>query len=81
MILMTKLKWQLNPSTCINVIQRFFLWTKYKSFVKPHLDCGDVIYGQSTNSSLSDKIESVQYNAMLAITGAVRRTLSLDLKL
>ena len=48
--------------------------TIYKSFVGPHLDYGDVIYGQRNNSSLSDKIESVQYNAVLAITGAIRGT-------
>ena len=48
--------------------------TIYKSFVRPHLDYGDVIYDQPNNSSLSDKIESVQYNAVLAITGAIRGT-------
>ena len=46
----------------------------YKSFVRPHLDYGDVIYDQPNNSRLSDKIESVQYNAALAITGAIRGT-------
>ena len=65
----------------INVIRkmnlslpRSSLLTIYKSFVKPHLDYGDVIYGQPKYSSLSDKIESFQYNAMLAITGAIRGT-------
>ena len=48
--------------------------TIYKSFVRPHLDYGDVIYDQSNNSRLSDKIESVQYNAALAINGAIRGT-------
>ena len=38
------------------------------------MDYGDVIYDQSNNSTLSDKIESVQYNAALAITGAIRGT-------
>ena len=63
----------------INVIRkmnllllRSSLLTIYKSFVRPHLDYGDVIYAQLNNSSLSVKIESVQYNAALAITGAVR---------
>ena len=46
----------------------------YKSFVRPHIDYGDVIYDQPNNSGLSDKIESVQCNAALAITGAVRGT-------
>ena len=50
------------------------LLTIYKSFVRPHLDYGDVIYDQPNNTSLSDKIERVQYNAVLAITGAIRGT-------
>ena len=65
----------------INVIRkmnlslpRSSLLTIYKSFVRPHLDYGDVIYDQPNNTSLSDKIESVQYNAVLAITGAIRGT-------
>ena len=36
----------------------------YKSFVRPHLDYGDVIYDQPNNSSLSDKIESAQSTAL-----------------
>ena len=48
--------------------------TIYKPFVRPHLHYGDVIYDQSNNSRLSDKIETVQYNAALAITGAFRKT-------
>ena len=50
------------------------LLTINKSFVKPHLDYCNVIYDQPNNSRLSDKIESVQYNAALAITGAIRGT-------
>ena len=56
------------------LLPRFSLLTIYKSFVRPHLDYGDVIYDQPNNSRLSDKIESVQYNAALAITGAIRGT-------
>ena len=54
------------------LLLRSSLLTIYKSFVRPHLDYGDVIYAQLNNSSLSVKIESVQYNAALAITGAIR---------
>ena len=50
------------------------LLTIYKSFVRPHLNYGDVIYDQPNNSRLSDKIESVHYNAALAINGAIRGT-------
>ena len=50
---------------------RSSLLTIVKSFVRPHLDYGDVIYDQPNNTRLSDKIEPVQYNA---ITGAIRET-------
>ena len=50
------------------------LLTIYKTFVRPHLDYGDIIYDQPDNSALYDKIESVQYNAALAITGAIMGT-------
>ena len=54
------------------LLPRSSLLTIYKSFVRPHL--GDVIYDQPNNSRLSDKIESVQHNAALAITVAIRGT-------
>ena len=44
----------------------------YKSFVRPHLDYGDIVYNQPNNASLSDKIESVKYHPALAITGATK---------
>ena len=50
------------------LLPRSTLLTIHKSFVRPHLDYGDVIYDQPNNSRLSDKIESVQYNAALAIS-------------
>ena len=50
------------------------LLTIYKSFIRPHLDYGDVIYDQPNNNRLSEKIESIQYNAALAITGTIRGT-------
>ena len=43
-------------------------------FIRPHLDYGDVIYDQPNNNGLSAKIESIQYNAALAITGTIRGT-------
>ena len=45
-----------------------------KSFIMPHLAYGDVIFDQPNNSSLSDKIESVQSDAALAITSVIRGT-------
>ena len=63
----------------INIIRklRYFLpqtslLTIYKSFIRCHLDYVDVIYDQPNNSSLVKRIESIQYNAALAITGAIR---------
>ena len=44
----------------------------YKSFIRPHLDYGDVIYNQPHNDTFCKMIESVQYNAALAITGAIK---------
>ena len=48
------------------------LLTIYKSFIRPHLNYGDVIYDQPLNESLSNRIESVKYKAALAITGAIQ---------
>ena len=50
------------------------LLTVFKCFIRPHLDYGDVIYEQPNLSSLANKIESVQYNAALAIASAIRAT-------
>ena len=50
------------------------LVTIYKSFIRPHLDYGDVIYDQPNNENFCQNIEAVQYNAALAITGAIRGT-------
>ena len=55
-----------------NILPREPLLTIYKSFVRPHLDYGDVIYDQHYNNSFHQKLESIQYNAALAITGAIR---------
>ena len=50
------------------------LLTVYKCFIRPHLDYVDVIYDQPNLSFLTNKIESVQYNAALAIAVAIRGT-------
>ena len=56
------------------LLPRSSLLAVYKCFIRPHLDYGDVIYDQPNLSSLTNKIESVQCNAALAITGAIRGT-------
>ena len=55
-------------------VPRNCLITIYKSFIRSHLEYADVIYDQPNNNSLTTKIESLQYNAALAITGAIRGT-------
>ena len=50
------------------------LVTIYKAFLRPHLDYGDIIYDQGYKESFHQKLESIQYNAALAITGAIRGT-------
>ena len=57
-----------------NRLPRQVLLTIYKSLVRPHLDFGDIIYDQTNNESFCQKLESYQYNAALAITGAIRGT-------
>ena len=57
-----------------NLLPRSALITKYKAFVRPHLDYGDILYDQAYNMSFHHKLESIQYNACLAITGAIRGT-------
>ena len=43
----------------------------YKTFVRPHLDYGDVIYDNPSNETFSQMIESIQYKVALVITGAI----------
>ena len=52
-------------------LPRNALLTIYKHFIRPHLDSGDIVYDQLTNDSFGRKLESVQDNAALAVTGAI----------
>ena len=56
------------------IIPRSTLLIMYKTFVRFHLDYGDIEYEKAYNSSFHQKIESIQYNARPAITGAIRGT-------
>ena len=56
------------------VLPRPSLVTIYKAFIRPHLDYGDITYDRAYNESFHQKLESIQYNAALAITGAIRGT-------
>ena len=53
-------------------VPRHSLITIYKSFIRSQLEYADVVYDQPFNESFSNKLENLQYNAALAITGAVR---------
>ena len=58
-------------------VTRDVLDQMYKLYVRPHLDYGDVLYHQydpNFSSSLTTVLESVQYSAALAVTGARRGT-------
>ena len=55
-----------------NVLPRSALLTIYKTFIRSHLDYGDIIYDKTFNESFHVKLESLQYNETLAITGAIR---------
>ena len=57
-----------------NVLPKNSFITIYKSFIRPHLDYGAIIFDQPENESFVKKIESVQYNAARAITGAIQDT-------
>ena len=57
-----------------NTLPRTSLITIFKSFIRPLLDYGDIIYDRAYNTSFHQNIESIQYNAALAITDAVRGT-------
>ena len=57
-----------------NTLPRLPLLRIYKSFIITHFDYGDIIYDLAYNVSFHQKLESIQYNSALAITGAVRGT-------
>ena len=48
--------------------------TIYKSFIRRFLDYTDIIYDQLNKDVLENKLERIEYNAALAITGAIRGT-------
>ena len=54
-------------------LSRNSLLTIYKLFATLHLDYADIIYDNSLNESFKGKIEMVQYNAVLIITGVFKR--------
>ena len=45
-------------------------------FIWPQLDNRDIVYDRAFNESFHKNLESIQYNAAIAITGAIRGTSS-----
>ena len=56
------------------LLPRTALITIYKAFVRSYLDYGDILYDQAFNLSFHQKLESIQYRACLAVTGAIQGT-------
>ena len=50
-------------------LQRNSLLTIYKAFIRPHVDYGDVVSDYPGNACFVQKLESVQYNTSLTVTG------------
>ena len=48
------------------------LTTIYKSFVRPHLDYGDVMFDKAYHNSCQQRFESLQYKASSTITSAIK---------
>ena len=55
-------------------VLRITLVTIYKAIARLHLDYGDILYNQAFNNSLRARLKSIQYNARLVITRAIRGT-------
>ena len=54
-----------------SVLPRSSLLTFYKTFICGHFDYADVVYNQSYKSLFHEKLDSIQYNVALAVTGAL----------
>ena len=54
----------------VNLPQNALL-TIYKSFIRPHLDYGDILNDKPNNKNFQNKMEKVQY---IAITGGIQVT-------
>ena len=55
-----------------SILPKVVLVTIFKASVRPYPDYGDALHDQAFNSAFHGKLASVQYNACLAITGAIR---------
>ena len=58
----------------MGIVENIFLFLSRKTLLKLNLDYADVIYDKPFNESFEPKIETTQYRAALAITGAIKGT-------
>ena len=56
------------------LLSKKILLTIYKFFVTPFLNYTDIIYDKPCNESFKGKLDAVQYNACIALTGKIRGT-------
>ena len=52
-------------------LPRPVIMTMYKAFVRPHLNYGDMIYDEAYNETFHQKLESIQYDTCLALSGDI----------
>ena len=52
-------------------LPRNALFTIYKSFIRPHLDDGNILYDKPSNDNFQSKMGKVQYRAYLVIIGGI----------
>ena len=62
-----------------SILPRNALLTIYKAFIRPNIDYCDFIYDQPPNESFCNNLDELQYNAVLAITGAIKGTSKLKI--
>ena len=55
-------------------ISRNTLLRIYKSFIRPHLGYGDMIYDKPNNEPFKNKTENIPYKVCIAITGDIQGT-------
>ena len=67
----TKVKRLQKPTKFLMMSKDYII---FKCFIRPNLDYGDFIYEQPNNDWFCNRIESVQYNTALVITGVIRET-------
>ena len=57
-----------------NTLPSLSLHTIYESFIRPHLDYGNIMYNQAYNALFYQKLKSIKYSLALAVTGTIRET-------